>query len=261
MGRSLPDLGIRPLSARSLALSVLLGSHPPRLPARALVALAELFGIAGGTMRTALSRMATNGEVEVDDSHYRLAGRLLERQATQDAGRTNPVHHWDGSWWVAIVPAERRTPHERRAFRARMAHHRMGELRQGVWLRPANVAGPPAEAELVVTRGPLLGQDPAALARVLWDLDAIAAAGTKLLASVEDAQGWLGEDDPAVLPDTFVVSAAVVRYLLLEPQLPVELVAPDWPAPAVRAAYDRLEPAHRRLMSAFLAEASDPTAP
>jgi hypothetical protein len=77
------ELGLGPLDARSLALSVLLGSHPPVLPARALVALAELFGIAGGTMRTALSRMVAAGELEAADGRYRLAGRLLERQRAQ----------------------------------------------------------------------------------------------------------------------------------------------------------------------------------
>src|SRR3954449_1313936 len=81
------DLGLAPLDARSVALSVLLGSHPPVLPARALVALAELFGIAGGTMRPALSRMVAAGELEAIEGRYRLAGRLLDRQRAQDIGR------------------------------------------------------------------------------------------------------------------------------------------------------------------------------
>ena len=85
------ELGLGPLDARSLALSVLLGSHPPVLPARALVALAELFGVAGGTMRTALSRMVAAGELEAADGRYRLAGRLLERQRAQDIGRSQPA--------------------------------------------------------------------------------------------------------------------------------------------------------------------------
>ena len=40
------DLGIEPLTARSLMLSTLLGTHPPSLPVRALVAVGELFGFA-----------------------------------------------------------------------------------------------------------------------------------------------------------------------------------------------------------------------
>ena len=47
-------LGIEPLSARSVVLSALLGTHPPTLPGRSLVALAELFGIRPGTARTSM---------------------------------------------------------------------------------------------------------------------------------------------------------------------------------------------------------------
>ena len=97
------DLGLAPLDARSVALSVLLGSHPPVLPARALVALAELFGIAGGTMRTALSRMVAAGDLESTDGRYRLASRLLDRQQAQDIGRRHPVQRWDGGWHLSLI--------------------------------------------------------------------------------------------------------------------------------------------------------------
>ena len=78
---------LRPFNARSLVLSILLGLDPPTLPARSLVAVGELFGIAGGTVRTALSRMVAAGELTADGDGYRLVGRLLERKAAQDIGR------------------------------------------------------------------------------------------------------------------------------------------------------------------------------
>ena len=83
----------RPFNARSLVLSVLLGLDPPVLPARSLVAVGELFGIAAGTMRTALSRMVAAGELTVDGDGYRLVGRLLERKAAQDIGRRPAPRH------------------------------------------------------------------------------------------------------------------------------------------------------------------------
>ncbi|TMR26179.1 hypothetical protein ETD96_41735, partial [Actinomadura geliboluensis] len=58
-----PD--IRPLTARSVVLSTLLGVHPPRLPARHLVRVGDLFGIAEGTIRVCLlytSDAADDGE-------------------------------------------------------------------------------------------------------------------------------------------------------------------------------------------------------
>src|SRR6478672_8593047 len=99
---------MRPFNARSLVLSVLLGLEPPVLPARSLVRLAELFGIAAGTMRTALSRMVAAGELAGDADGYRLVGRLLERKAAQDIGRRRAPGGWDGTWIVAVVTAPRR---------------------------------------------------------------------------------------------------------------------------------------------------------
>ena len=51
------------LSARSVIASTLLGTVPPRLPGRLLVAFAGEFGIQAGTTRTALSRMVDRGEL------------------------------------------------------------------------------------------------------------------------------------------------------------------------------------------------------
>ena len=48
----------RELPARSVLASILLGTHPPRLSSRALVAAGALFDISEGTVRTALSRIA-----------------------------------------------------------------------------------------------------------------------------------------------------------------------------------------------------------
>lgn len=254
--RRLPELGIQPLPARSLALSALLGTHPPQLPVRALVALGTLFGVAEGTMRTALSRMLDAGELTGADGVYRLGDRLLQRQASQDSGRRPPPGPWDGSWWFAIVDADRRPISERRAFRTRMRHLRMGELRPDVWLRPANIDGPVSSNGVLVVRGPIDDRDPQDLVRRLWDLDQLAAASRTLGAVVEDALTWIEADGPDALADTFLVSVATVRFLLAEPRLPADLVGAGWPPDELRAGYDRLEVAHRALMSSFLSAAS-----
>src|SRR4051812_7185840 len=82
-----PDVGDvagRPLTARSIVASMLLGMDPPESSGRMLVRSGELFGVAEGTVRTALSRMLAAGELETaGDGRYRLAGPLLARQARQ----------------------------------------------------------------------------------------------------------------------------------------------------------------------------------
>ncbi|HZQ85048.1 MAG TPA: hypothetical protein VFA83_09435 [Acidimicrobiales bacterium] len=253
------DLGIEPLTARSLILSTLLGTHPPRLPVRALLAVGELFGFAEGTVRTALSRMASAGELDADNGRYALGDRLRRRQASQDAGRQAPPRRWDGSWWIANVVAEGRSVGDRRGFRARMRDARMGELRPDLWLRPANIAGPDPADDLLLTRGTVEGRDPQELAAELWDLDELRRTGEMLTRVADDALASLAQGDPSVLPSTFMVSVAVVRYLLAEPQLPADLVGGDWPADGLRPTYDELERAHGRVLSAFLAQAT--TAP
>jgi phenylacetic acid degradation operon negative regulatory protein len=246
------ELGLEPLDARSLALSVLLGSHPPVLPARALVSLAELFGIAGGTMRTALSRMVAAGELEADDGRYRLAGRMLERQRAQDIGRRQPTDRWDGTWHTVIAAADQRQLADRRRFRALMANHRFGELRPDIWMRPANLPVPAPARDWIVTTGPITGADPSVLRNRLWDIEALDRRGTALLAIVTRLQTDTDWTDPASIPDVFLASAAVVRYLRDDPLLPSELTARDWPASRLRPVYDALEQAFQGLLRSFL---------
>lgn len=251
-----PDLQVplrlRPLNARSIALSVLLGSHPPELPARAFVALAELFGIAGGTMRTALSRMTASGDITTIDGRYRLAGRLLDRQAAQDAGRRAPGPRWNGTWHTIVTAPDQRDLAERRRFRTLMANRRFGELRPDIWMRPSNLARPPAEPDWIVTTGALDGVAPTQLAARLWDLPAIADQGELLLDEMAAQRAAADWDDPASIPGVFTTSAAVVRFLRNEPLLPAELTPPDWPVDRVRSDYDRFEADHQRLLQAFL---------
>src|SRR5262245_49022958 len=94
------------LTARSVLASVLLGTDPPWLPTSLLVRTTALFGITEGTTRTALSRMAANGEVEGEVGGYRLVGRLVSRQARQVASRRAEVRPWDGTWELLIVTGE-----------------------------------------------------------------------------------------------------------------------------------------------------------
>lgn len=236
---ALPD--VRRLNARSLALSALLGTHPPALPARAFVALAELFGIADGTMRTALSRLVAGGEIEADNGWYRLSGRLLDRQRAQDIGRRPPAPVWDGRWHTIIAAADQRELADRRMFRAALTQHRFGELRPDTWLRPANLPAPDLAPTAFVVTGTLDRADEPALAARLWDLDSIADAARHHLARIADLRAGTDLAAHASIPETFTISAAIVRFLRTEPLLPPALTPPVWPADRLRQAYDDLE--------------------
>jgi phenylacetic acid degradation operon negative regulatory protein len=70
---------------------------------------------------------------------------------------------------------------------------------------------------------------PAELAGQLWDLSSWARTGHRLLAEMSEA---------ANVPARFVVAAAIVRHLLIDPVLPSELLPADWPGAPLRAAYN-----------------------
>lgn len=250
------DADARPLNARSLALSALLGTHPPELPARSFVALAALFGTAGGAMRTALSRMVASGEVTLLDGRYRLAGALVDRQIAQDAGRRPPAGAWDGRWHSVVAAAGHRDLAERRHFRGAMHNHRFGELRPDIWMRPANLPLPRDIEGLIATTGELDGVTSDELARRLWDLAAIGTEAHHLLGALDRLDGETGTttdwDDPRSIPDVFTTSATVVRFLRTEPQLPRRLEPDDWPVHDLRARYDAVESKLQRLLRTFL---------
>ena len=239
---------MRPFNARSLVLSILLGLDPPTLPARSLVAVGELFGIAGGTVRTALSRMVAAGELTADGDGYRLVGRLLERKAAQDIGRAPAPGDWDGSWWLAVVTAPRRSIAERRAFRTDMANLRMGELRPDTWMRPANLDGPAGIASLAIVRGELDGEDPVQLAARLWPLIEMADEAGALIERIDTLEPTLGDDGRA-LPPAITLAAEVVRLLRAEPLLPSALTPQPWPVDALRARYRSFDRAIGRAMA------------
>ena len=240
----MPDVpGLRPLTARSAVLSTLLGAHPPRLPARSLVKVGELFGIAEGTIRVALSRMIAAGDLVQSNGDYGLTSRLIQRQARQDASRVPAVRPWPGEWEIAVVTADRRPPAERMAFRQAMAVLRLAELREGTWLRPANLDRPLDGFEgtdCVVLHGRPAG-DPADLVAALWDLPAWATRARRLLGALDEADA---------LPERFILAAAVLRHFVADPVLPPELLPPDWPGEKLRARYENFDAAFQSVLRA-----------
>lgn len=231
----------RPLTARSVVLSTLLGHHPPELPVRALVRVGALFGTAEGTVRTALTRMVAAGDLEQHQGVYRLTDRLLARQARQDDSRAPRTRRWHGGWEIAVVTSDRRPAAERGALRAAMAELRMAELREGTWLRPDNLvrARPAVAAGQCTWLSGAPDGDPAELAARLWDLDGWARRARTLLAAMDSAQG------PA---ERFPVAAAILRQLLTDPVLPARLLPDDWPGAGLRSRYDDFERELRTLL-------------
>ncbi|MFC5218342.1 PaaX family transcriptional regulator C-terminal domain-containing protein [Streptomyces coerulescens] len=224
------EVELRPLSARSVVLSLLLGLHPPELPVKDLVGAVEPFGIAASTLRAALSRMTAAGDLRRADTVYGLSDRLLDRQRRQDDAVHPGTRSWGGDWEMVVVTATGRGAAERAELRTALTRLRLAELREGVWLRPANLRRtlPDTLGEVAQCYTARPGNPARELAADLWPLGAWADSGRALLAHVA------GAHSPS---DRFAGFAAVVRHLLADPVLPPELLPADWPGERLRAAY------------------------
>jgi phenylacetic acid degradation operon negative regulatory protein len=217
------------MTARSVVLSVLLGAHPAWATAAELIRLTADFDIKEATLRVALTRMVSAGDLVRSDDGYRLSDRLLARQRRQDDAINPQLRSWDGTWTTLIITSVGVDARTRSALRNSLQQSRFAELREGVWLRPDNL-----KVELprdVLRRVRVLhGYDdsPEELVGQLWNLKRWASTGQQLLDESTSA---------ADIPSRFIAAAAIVRHLLTDPVLPDELLPDSWPGAALRQYY------------------------
>ncbi len=252
-------IGNRPLSARSVLASALLGSDQARLTVGELVAVASLFGISAGAARTCLWRMVSQGELTADDGSYALAGWLLERRERVDeASRIHDAaaRQWDGTWELAIVSLERRSAADRLELRKAAITLHLAELREGVWIRPDNL-----DPQRLPTSRAVLDQQcthfhgaatdiTADKMRSLFSLDEWADDASALIEAMNVELKPSNRDDSTEnVRYEFKLSIAVVRHLQLDPLLPVELIGDHWPGHTLRDTYHRFDHAFKERMN------------
>ncbi|HEY1734524.1 MAG TPA: PaaX family transcriptional regulator C-terminal domain-containing protein, partial [Acidimicrobiales bacterium] len=193
----------------------------------------------------------------------RLAGHLLDRQARQIASRAGHTRPWTGDWSLVVVTTSGSSADVRARRRQALAFARLGELRDGTWLRPDNVdialpddvvgdvlcmAARPSDGRLSDGR-PSGGRlpDDRELAHRLWDLDGWARRADELAAGLGRLPPT-GRDD---LAPGFELSAAVLRHFQADPLLPADLLPPDWPGDRLRETYDDWDRRYREVLAAW----------
>src|SRR4249919_381758 len=170
------------MTARSVVLSVLLGAHPAWATASELIRLTDDFDIREATLRVALTRMVSAGDLVRSEDGYRLSDRLLARQRRQDDAINPQLRSWDGTWTTLVITSVGTDARTRAALRTTLHEYRFGELREGVWLRPDNLDT--ALGEDVAERVRVLhtrDDDPVDLALKLWDLSSWVRVGYQLV--------------------------------------------------------------------------------
>jgi len=239
----------RPLTARSVLATALLGAPNGRLPVGHLVQAGRLLGIADGAVRTRLSHMVANGELTTDAGVYQLSGALAERQLDVDgAVRPRPPDsNWDETWEIAVVRAGSRTASQRHELRAAATRLRLGALRDGCWARPSNL-----ERDRHTSARAILSQQCLTFHGAIADVTAAdveqafglidwAVEARRLDAAIEaDSAGVISQPEPTRMRDRFLLLIAAARHLRADPMLPEPLLPHDWPGEALRGAYYRL---------------------
>lgn len=247
-------LGLRPLSARSVVASVLMGARDRGLPAGVLVRVTGLLGVSEGATRVALSRMSADAEVTARDGRYSLSGPLAEFQARLVVRSRPELRPWDGTWRLWVVTRGGRTQEERQAFRKAAQGVRLAELAVGSWIRPDNVAGGlnRADANLVAAQCEGFSVTPdepaAALAARLWDLTGWANRARAVVAALDDLYEDLQTENPDALAPGMVAAAAAVRHASEDPLLPEALRPARWPSDDLRETLDRHDTVWQALL-------------
>jgi len=255
------ELEANPPRASSLVITVwgdALAPHGGGVWLSTLFRLLAPFGINERLARTSVFRLARDGwlvgEAVGRRSRYRLTpdGARRFAQAYQRI-YTPPSQPWDGSWEIVLTPADASEPDARRTLRDELAWEGFATFSAGAYARPARAASalPRIIAALDLARAVTVftGRDApngcaVALAdrvREAWDIGTLEADYQRFIArfaGVIEALRNLAEDarDPE---QAFIVRTLLVhayrRVRLRDPQLPVELLAADWPGAAAYA--------------------------
>lgn len=253
--------------------------HEP-LPSAALVALLTAFGISDTAARAALSRLV-HRDLLVTSKRGRQTFYGLSERAThvlQDGARRIfsfglPACPWDGSWSLVAfsIPEEQRQL--RYILRDRLRWLGFAPLYDGLWISPHNRLSEAASqlAELSIStstmfRAQIVNSTTASgLPQQAWDLDALCSQYQQLITMLLplDTRIKSGTVSPEEALKARTRLIAMWQDLLaMDPDLPDEILPPDWPRAQARhlfiAAYDELGPlAQHRVRQILALYASD----
>jgi phenylacetic acid degradation operon negative regulatory protein len=229
------------MQARSALFDVYgdhLRSRGSQAPVAAVVRLLEPVGIAAPAVRTAISRMVSQGWLEpvqlAGGRGYRTterANRRLDETGNRVYRRRLPA--WDGHWHLAFVEPPAARP-ARARLRADLTFVGYAELLDNVWVSPF----PRAELREILERAGATARtaradrfDPEPTGA--WDLDRLRSAYDGWLDAadelVEKHLTAHDDEDEAAFAARFHLVHEWRKFLFADPGLPDDLLPADWP--------------------------------
>jgi phenylacetic acid degradation operon negative regulatory protein len=247
---SLPDVLARlerPLRTWSMIATVFGDVVVPRggtLWLGTLLDIMAAFGIEAGGVRTAVSRLVTDGWLERHRegrlSFYALTPSALAE--THAAGQRiyRPAREaWSGTWTIALL-GEGDRPADRRA----LAKSGAGQLAPNVMIWPAARMLGAGDAAQVFTATLAGGMSDIETARRAWRLEELEIGYNRLQDLLASIANLLAEpekiDGRTWLAIRLLVAHEYRRVALRDPGLPIELLGPGWPGLEARALVRRI---------------------
>lgn len=224
------------------------------LPSAALVDLLAEFGVSDVAARAALSRLVKKGLLATTKvgrhTFYGMTEKtlqLLNEGAERTFGFGRDAVAWNGQWSMVAFSIPESSRAIRGALRAQLRWLGFAPLYDGLWVSPHD-RNDAALAELVS-----LGVSTATAFRAIvqtagnhhqpqmaWDLKELAEHYWEFIGSAELLQEEL--ESGALTPATALVSRARLMdawraFLVLDPDLPAELLPDEWPRARARALF------------------------
>ena len=243
LDRIIEELKREPSRTGSIVITVFGDAIVPRGGSVWLGTLLEFFkalDIDGGVVRTAVSRLASDGWLERNrvgrNSFYRLAatGRHTFDIATRHIYGP-PPQDWTGRFELLLIG----NADDRDASREALRSAGFGSPLPGVWVAPSGVPIPDEASRAI--RLEVSAEDDSGRRLLVdsWPLENIADAYLKFMKTFEPLRSWITRRAPLANGDAFAARILLIhhyrRVVLRDPLLPLALLPKDWPGRAARA--------------------------
>jgi phenylacetic acid degradation operon negative regulatory protein len=270
LARIVEQLKREPSRTGSIVITVFGDAIVPRGGSVWLGTLLEFFkglDIDSGVVRTAMSRLATDGWLERNkvgrNSFYRLDDK--GRQTFDTATRhiyDPPLSDWTGRFELLLIG----NGEDRDASRDALKNAGFGSPLPGVWVAPSGVPVPEEAAGAIRLEVSAQDDNGRRLLSESWPLERIADAYLKFMKTFEPLRGSIGRAEPLTDADAFTARILLIhhyrRVVLRDPLLPTPLLPRDWPGRAARRLcgeiYRGLLPASEQWLDAHASNENGP---